>query len=194
LSDAYSGQRRGGATAFQAFGRTLHLRIRSAADLAAAASLDEAHWVATSAPVASFHGDGEWLRLIDADGDGKITCRELRQAIHWLLEVLEDHAGIDAASETLDLSAVSTASPEGGRILEAAGKVLERVGRAGSDRAGRFNDRKSHRLPRRRRRAVPPAGPSTPACASPIGWRTSLPTAPPTRGARGGCGHIVGAG
>ncbi len=130
MSDVHSGQRRGGATAFQAVGRALHLRIRSAADLAAAASLDESHWVATSAPVASFHGDGEWLKLIDVDGDGKITCRELRQAICWLLEVLEDHAGIDAGSETLELSAVSTASPEGGRILEAAGKVLDRVGRA----------------------------------------------------------------
>ena len=41
-------------------------------DLAGALDLDEAHWVATSAPVRMIRGDTTFLSLVDMDQDGTL--------------------------------------------------------------------------------------------------------------------------
>ncbi len=66
-----------GNMTFRRFGRTYHLRIRSADDLRQVLELSEAHWVAVSAPIDTIHCDSVFLELLDADHDGRIRPHEL---------------------------------------------------------------------------------------------------------------------
>ena len=109
---------------FQRFGRSLHLRIATADDLAAACRLDTAHWVATGAPVTGFNADATLLRLLDTDANGRILCFEVIQAVGWLRKVLRDRAGIAAGSTVLRLEAIDTDDEDGRRIHESASKML----------------------------------------------------------------------
>ena len=113
---------------FQYFGSTLHLKVENAGDLRRVGELDEAHWVATSAPIAAINADPVFLELVDSDHDGRIGCSELRQAISWLFEHLKDYAGADAGNTALVVAAIRNESDEGRRIVETAIKILQRLG------------------------------------------------------------------
>ena len=114
----------GNLMTFHRYGRSLHLRITSAEDLARAIDLDEAHWVATSAPVGTINCDPTFLQLLDTDANGRITCHDVRTAIQWLLQVFSDHSGITAAAEVLRLDSLNTDDPAGRTIHTAATKML----------------------------------------------------------------------
>jgi hypothetical protein len=115
---------------FKRIGRSYHMQIETAADLANVLDLDEALWVATNAPLSTIHCDPTFLAHIDADQTGRITCREIKEAVRWLLDVLRDHSGISKPSRALILSAVNTESDEGKIIHKAAQKILARKGQA----------------------------------------------------------------
>jgi len=115
---------------FKRIGRSYHLQIETAEDLLNVLDLDEALWVATNAPLSTIHHDPTFLAHIDADQTGRITCREIKQAVRWLLDVLRDHSGITKPSQALILSAVNTESDEGQIIHKAAKKILARKGKA----------------------------------------------------------------
>lgn len=112
---------------FTNFGKTLHLRINSATDLQNVLSLNEAHWVATSAPINTLLFDQTFLKLVDTDNDGRINCAELRDAISWLLGNMRDTQGINLADSFLELQAVNTDTDTGKRIHQAATKILSRL-------------------------------------------------------------------
>ena len=50
-----------GNMVFDSYGRSPHLRIRSAADLEHVLALENAHWVATGAPTSSLNTDPDLL-------------------------------------------------------------------------------------------------------------------------------------
>ncbi|MGC9455389.1 MAG: hypothetical protein ACP5HU_11075 [Phycisphaerae bacterium] len=118
---------------FRRHGKSVHLRIRSAEDLQLAADLDEALWVATNAPTATLSADPVLLAGLDLDGNGRITCAELKIAIRRLLETLTDHSGIDAAGESLKLDALNTETADGRRAGQSARKVLRAEGNPDGD-------------------------------------------------------------
>ena len=126
--DGLADENRGGRFRFQSFGSTLHLKVENAGDLRRVGELDEAHWVATSAPIAAINGDPAFLELVDTDHDGRIGCSELRQAISWLFEHLKDYAGTNAGNTALVVAAIRNESDEGQRIVETAIKILKRLG------------------------------------------------------------------
>ena len=126
--DALTDKNRGGGFRFQYFGRTLQLKVENAWDLRRVGELDEAHWVATSAPIAAINADPVFLELVDTDHDGRIGCSELRQAISWLFEHLQDYAGTNAGNTALVLAAIRNESAEGRRIAETAIKIVKRLG------------------------------------------------------------------
>ncbi len=113
---------------FQRFGRSQHLRIASAEDLAAVLELDEAHWVATGAPIETINCDPVFLKLMDTDNNGRLMCFEVKDAIVWLLANLHDTSGVTAEADTLRLDAINTDSPEGAQIHESASKTLAGMG------------------------------------------------------------------
>ena len=115
---------------FRRYGSSHHLSITSADDLRSAAALDDALWVATNAPVSTFNCDATFLGLLDADGDGRITCGEVKGAMAWLLSALADHSGIAGRSQTLRLEAVDKGSDVGRAVRSAAVKILTRANNA----------------------------------------------------------------
>jgi len=112
---------------FDRFGRSHHLRIRSAADLESVLALDKAHWVATSAPVEALHFDATFIALMDPDDSKRILCAEVREAVRWALETLGNRDGITNASDVLRLDAIRADSGDGRRIHLAATKMLRQL-------------------------------------------------------------------
>ncbi len=115
--------------AFRRYGRSYHLHIETAADLAGVLELDQAHWVATNAPTNTINCDKTFLSLMDTDKNGRIICHEVRNAIRWLLDVLSEHQGISAGSESLRLGNINRNNPQGKEIYEGAVKMLSKLGR-----------------------------------------------------------------
>ncbi len=114
---------------FQRFGRTNHLRIDSWQDLEAVLELDEALWVATTAPTATINCDPVFLDMMDTDRDGRLRADEVKAAIRFLFENLSDRSGIAPGNTRLELGAVNGESETGARIRTSAGKILRRSGR-----------------------------------------------------------------
>jgi hypothetical protein len=114
---------------FKRYGKSWHLVINSEAALSSILELNEAHWVATSAPVESIRADTTFLSLMDTDNDGRIHASNLKAAIRWTLEHLSDHSGIGKSSDTLQIEAIHTESESGTRILESVRRMLTRLDR-----------------------------------------------------------------
>jgi len=123
-----------GKVTFRRFGRSYHLSIESADDLAAVLELDEAHWVATGAPIDTMNCDATFLDLVDSDDNRRIMCYELKDAICWLFKNLRDLSGVAEGSASLPLDAINTDHDEGKRIHQSASKILDRLGCADADR------------------------------------------------------------
>ena len=118
---------------FHRYGSAHHLCIETADDLEFAVELDEALWVATSAPSDGINCDLRLRQLLDVDGAGRITSRELKNAITWLLDALKDRRGIDASSEEISLDAINADSEAGRVVLQAAEKMFARLGLKAAD-------------------------------------------------------------
>ena len=118
---------------FKRMGPARHLRIETAEDLAAVSGLDEAHWVAVGAPVASLNCDAEFLAMVDSDHNGRIMCFEVRDAIEWLFEHLRDTSHLGQEDASLGLDAIDTDSETGRHIHDSAVMILKRLDLAGSE-------------------------------------------------------------
>ncbi len=118
---------------FRRYGRSYHLHIETAAELQSVLELDQAHWVATNAPINTINCDGTFLTLMDTDKNGRIICQEVKDGIVWLLEVFSDHEGISKGSRRLRLGAINYDNPQGKEIHEAAVKMLRRLGRGDAE-------------------------------------------------------------
>ena len=64
----------------------LQLRIQTGEDLKLLKKLDPELWVVLSCPTHGLEFDEATLRLVDADGDGRIRCPELIDAVEWMLK------------------------------------------------------------------------------------------------------------
>ena len=117
-------------TSFDRFGRSFHLKIRSADDFERVLELDETHWVATSAPVSSLNFDDVFIHLLDKDDSGRILCGEVRRAIRWTLDILKDRTGVSAGDNQLQLTAINTDHPDGGLVASASANMLRQLGDA----------------------------------------------------------------
>lgn len=114
---------------FRRVGRAYQLQIASADDLEHVLDLDEAHWVAVSAPLTSFHYDERFLVWVDADKDGRIRPFELRRCITWTLAHLADRAGLSEGRDTLSAATVAPGGPDSALILASIARQLQHLGR-----------------------------------------------------------------
>lgn len=71
-------------------GGVTRVKIQSGEDIRHMGELDEKLWTVLSCPTTGLEIDSESLRLIDADGDGKLRVKEVQQAAAWLCCVLRD--------------------------------------------------------------------------------------------------------
>lgn len=121
-------QKRTDGPVFKRFGRALHLRINDAEDLRQVLTLDEAHWVATSAPIVTINADQRFLTFLDDDGDGRIRVEEVCHAVSWLLAHLTDPGALRPGNTELRLDHIQLQAPNGASIQQAATKVHNRTG------------------------------------------------------------------
>src|SRR5436190_5444386 len=89
------------------------VRLESGADLLALDQLDQKLWVALSCPTRGLEFDSKTLDLIDSDKDGRIRPPELIAACKWAGACLRHHDDLVKGSDTLELSAINDATPEG---------------------------------------------------------------------------------
>lgn len=113
---------------FKRYGKTYQLRIESAQDLEHVLDLDEALWVATSAPISAFRCDPKLVESINTDGSGRINTDEVRAAVRWMLDVLADRTLPGNTAEPLPLDAINGDSPEGKQLIDSAREVLAGAG------------------------------------------------------------------
>ena len=71
-------------------GGVTRVKIQSGEDIRHLGELDEKLWTVLSCPTTGLEIDSESLRLIDADGDGKLRVKEVQQTAGWLCCVLRD--------------------------------------------------------------------------------------------------------
>ncbi|MBN1675329.1 MAG: hypothetical protein JXR37_30090 [Kiritimatiellae bacterium] len=117
---------------FSKFGKTYQLSIETADDLRQVLTLDESHWVATSAPVSAFRCDPEFLKSVDTDNNGRICSDDLKEAVRWLVARIEDDARLSEGDDTIALSAVRE-NAETGELRTTARYVLQSLGIEGPD-------------------------------------------------------------
>ena len=114
-------------------GNTYQMQIENGLDLEQILRLDEAIWVAMSAPVDAFQCDARFLQFIESDKNGQIGSDELKQAIAWLLQQLPDHAAITKEFDgKIKLADICT-GPEGSKLVDSAKYVLADLGEQEQD-------------------------------------------------------------
>lgn len=108
--------------------------IRSGADIANIAQLDQKLWVALACPTRGIEFDSATLDLIDKDGDGRIRAPELVEACAWAVSMVKDPDVLTQGSEVLLLDSISTATPQGQAMLDEARRILALQGQPDADR------------------------------------------------------------
>jgi hypothetical protein len=109
-------------------GSTYQMVIENGLDLKGVLKLDEALWVAMSAPTEAFNCDPQFLKYIDADSNQQIGSEEVKAAIRWLLDQLPNHAAITAEfNGTLPLSSIAD-NATGKALVASAQYILTDLG------------------------------------------------------------------
>jgi hypothetical protein len=103
-------------------------------DLLALSQLDNKLWSALSCPVKGVEFDQRTLQLIDSDNDGHIRVPEILSAAEWAGKCLKERQQLVNGDQGVLLSAISSESEEGARILDAARTLLTNLGKPDADR------------------------------------------------------------
>jgi len=114
---------------FSRVGGINRVNLYSGNDLLALEHLDQKLWTALSCPVSGLEIDDQTLKLIDADGDGRIRIPEVIAAVKWLAASLKDADDIIKGNTALSLSSINDSTDEGKQLLESAQQILSNLGK-----------------------------------------------------------------
>ncbi|GKS97866.1 hypothetical protein AVKW3434_00780 [Acidovorax sp. SUPP3434] len=98
--------------------------IRTGADIAHLAELDQKLWVALACPTRGIEFDPRTLDLIDTDKDGRIRPPELLAACAWACARLGDPDLLARPADALDLEAIDATTDEGAALVAQARRIL----------------------------------------------------------------------
>lgn len=118
---------------FNKLGGSLHLDLSKPENLRNIIALDEPYWMSTSAPVSGYGCDKRFLYFLDKDNNGRIRCREVREAVQWLDEILIDFSIIGDKSESIALNKFNIETKSGRLVFKAAERILTNLGDTSSD-------------------------------------------------------------
>ncbi len=107
--------------------------IRTGADIANLASLDQKLWTALSCPTQGIRFDAKTLALLDSDKDGRIRVPEILNAIAWLSARLTSLDPLIAGTDTVKLASLNADNPEGRALLANAKRILANLGKGSAD-------------------------------------------------------------
>ncbi|MDA8445324.1 hypothetical protein [Paracidovorax valerianellae] len=108
--------------------------IRTGADIAQLAELDQKLWVALACPTRGIEFDPRTLDLIDTDKDGRIRPPELLAACAWACARLRDPDTLAQPADALDLDAIDDAGDDGKALAAQARRILALAGQPDATR------------------------------------------------------------
>lgn len=92
-------------------------------------TLDPKLWAALSCPVKGLEFDERTLRYLDGDHDGRVRIDEVKAAVSWALEMLQQPAVLLSGAE-LPLAAINTQHEAGQKLAASARRMLQNLGKA----------------------------------------------------------------
>ncbi len=92
-------------------------------------SLDPKLWAALSCPVKGLEFDERTLRYLDGDNDGRVRIDEIKAAVSWALDMLQQPEVLLSGTE-LPLAAINTQHPAGQKLAASARRMLQNLGKA----------------------------------------------------------------
>jgi hypothetical protein len=109
------------------------VKLDTGADLANLDQLDQKLWVALACPTTGLEFDPKTAALIDTDKDGRIRALELIAAVKWAASLLKNPDDLVKGGDSLHLSAINDASPEGKQLQASTRQILVNLGRKDAD-------------------------------------------------------------
>ncbi len=110
--------------------RCVQVKLETGADLAALPELDQRLWTVLSASTQGLRFDAATLRLLDADGDGRIRAPDVLAAVAWLRPRFRSLDVLFARKAEIALEAVNDGTDEGRALLASFRRILAREDRA----------------------------------------------------------------
>ena len=106
------------------------MKLETGADLAALPELDQRLWTVLSASTKGLRFDAATLRLLDADGDGRIRAPDVLAAVAWLRPRFRSLDVLFARKAEVSLADVDATTEEGKTLLASFTRILAREDRA----------------------------------------------------------------
>ncbi len=114
--------------------RCVQVKLETGADLEALAALDPRLWTVLSAPAdAGLRFDAATLKLLDADGDGRIRAPEVLAAVAWMRQRFTSLDFLFAGKAELALANINASTSEGAALKESCQRILAREDRANAE-------------------------------------------------------------
>ena len=110
--------------------RCVQVKLETGADLAALAELDEKLWTVVSAATDGLRFDPATLKLLDADGDGRIRVPEVRAAVAWMKGRFKNLDFLFNRKAEIALADLDESTADGKALLQSFKSILSRAGRA----------------------------------------------------------------
>lgn len=106
--------------------------IRTGADIAHLAELDQKLWVALACPTRGVEFDPATLDVIDDNGDGRIRAPELLAACQWAVAHVRDPEVLTSGTDVLALASINVDNETGAAMHAEAQRILALAGQAHS--------------------------------------------------------------
>ena len=103
---------------FENIGGSFQFHAVCADDLRRILELDSTAWAALCVPVKSLNGDPEFFKALDRDANGLVMVDEVKAAISWLLDMLNDCTPVNQAKCAIPVAALNTGNPEAGALYD----------------------------------------------------------------------------
>ena len=113
---------------FCSLGGVVRVNITSGEDIAHLGELDQKLWTVLSCPTKDLEFEEQTLKLIDADGDGRVRVDEVVAAAQWLTSVVKDKDAILKGDSVLKLDGINTDCEAGQKLLGSAQHILKNLG------------------------------------------------------------------
>ena len=109
---------------YASVGGSVRVKLESGADIANLDKLDRKKWTVLSCPTTGLEFDEKTLKLLDADGDGRIHVDEVIAAAKWVTGVIKDPDLLLKEQGELKFSDFNTDSEEGAKLEKSARQIL----------------------------------------------------------------------
>ncbi|MBQ6008626.1 MAG: hypothetical protein IJL17_08805, partial [Kiritimatiellae bacterium] len=110
--------------------RCVQVKLENGEDLVALKDLDQKLWTVLAASTDGLRFDAETLKMLDADGDGRIRVPEVRAAVEWMRARFKNLDFLFAGKDSIALSDLDDSTDEGKALLASFKNILVRAGKA----------------------------------------------------------------